>query len=69
MDRDISNKNELMIAAPFFNEDKNEVKRVVFQIIEQNDTKAKKIYESLKEVLEISSVFNIMKIKSYYLKS
>ena len=49
--RDISNKNELMIAAPFFNEDKNEVKRVVFQIIEQNDTKAKKIYESLKEVL------------------
>jgi len=49
--RDISNRNELMIGAAYYNEEKNEIKRTVFEILEQNNTKSQKIYQSLNNLL------------------
>jgi len=36
--RDVSNKNQLIIAATIYESEKNKIKRVVFEILEQNNT-------------------------------
>ena len=49
--RDIGNRNELMIGATFYDSNKNEIKRVIFEIIEQNETKSQKLYDSITKLL------------------
>jgi len=54
--RDVSNRNELIIAASYYNEESNEIKRVVFEVIEQNNTTAQNLYETLKALLQINRI-------------
>ena len=37
--RDVSNSNEFIIANQYYDEDECSIKRIVFEIIEQNQTK------------------------------
>lgn len=50
--RDISNVNEMIIPARYFDEDKLKICNIVYEILEQNKTKSKDIYTSLIEVLK-----------------
>jgi len=54
--RDISNSNELIIAARFFDEEKNKISSIVVDILEQNQTKSKDLHKAIDSVLENNSI-------------
>ena len=54
--RDIQNKNELILAVQYFDDSSKSIKKIVFEILEQNDTKSKQILDSLIEVFKVSQI-------------
>ena len=54
--RDVSNKNELIIAVQYYDIPANKIQRVVFDIIEQNNTTSQKLYETVCELLKENSL-------------
>ena len=54
--RDISNKNELIIAVRYFDPEKFQIRDVIYEIIEMNQTKSNKIFESTKKLLKEDNI-------------
>ena len=54
--RDSSNKNELLVASTFYDDNKNEIKRIVFKIIEQNQTKSQVLYQTIANLLKENNI-------------
>ena len=48
--RDVSNKNELIIAVQYYDILANKIHTVVFDMIEQNNTTSQKLYETVCEL-------------------
>jgi len=54
--RDVSNKNELIIACHYYDSDEKQIKHVVYDILEQNQTKSEEIFKAIKDQFQIDGV-------------
>jgi len=54
--RDVANKNELIIAVRYFDPEAHKILDVVYEVIEQNQTKSQQIFESIKNLFQINNI-------------